>query len=53
MSISTSLIMSAMAAISASFIPRVVTAGVPGLGAIPGWLHSPQTDPPATTTTAP
>jgi len=26
---------------------------VPGLGAIPGWLHSPQTDPPATTTTAP
>jgi len=30
-----------------------VTAGVAGLGAIPGWLHSPQTDPPATTTTAP
>lgn len=26
----------------------VVTAGVPGLGAIPGWLHSPQTDEPAT-----
>jgi hypothetical protein len=28
-----------------------VTAGAPGLGAIPGWLHSPQTDPPTTTTT--
>lgn len=28
-----------------------VTAGVAGLGAIPGWLHSPATDPPPTTTT--
>jgi len=31
----------------------VVTAGVSGLGAIPGWLHSPQTDPAPTTTAAP
>jgi len=31
----------------------VVTAGVSGLGAIPGWLHSPQTDPPTTTTSSP
>lgn len=30
----------------------VVTAGVPGLGVIPGWLHAPRTDP-ATTTSGP
>jgi hypothetical protein len=31
----------------------VVTAGVSGLGAIPGWLHSPRTDPASTTTSTP